>query len=402
MSYIKVFKTDKTLLGYGFINSFFSAYGQTFLIAAFVPYFMSTYKMSNSQWGSFYSLATLLSAILFPFLGRLPDSHSARFVTWVSSIGIALACLLCGATTLLPVLFIAMILLRLFGQAMLSHIASVYPAKYFSEFRGRALSLSSLGHPLSEALLPPLIVLSIYQFNEDITFIIMGTSALMILLPISLFLINKSPSLNSQKRVESQTKSTSFITQLNLLKSFPFILIVFSGVIPAFVLTGIFIHQVNLSLQLGLGSGTIAFYFFLFASGRTFMTFAAGKFIDRFTAKKIYPYYLLPLGLACISLFYWNSNYGMGVFLLLAGLGIGHGTTLKSALWPELFGTKNLGSIRSIFSVFTVLATSISPFLFGLLLDTAYPIKSLSFFVLSTMGLGLISAYYGIKNIKSE
>ena len=48
--------------------------------------------------------------------------------------------------------------LRLFGQGMLSHLAMTAMARWFSEYRGRALSIAGLGFPFGEAVLPSVAV----------------------------------------------------------------------------------------------------------------------------------------------------------------------------------------------------------------------------------------------------
>ena len=42
---------------------------------------------------------------------------------------------------------------------------------------------------------------------------------------------------------------------------------------------------------------------------------------------------------------------------------------LSGALWPELFGTKNLGAIRSMTTAIVIFSTAAAPVLFSALLD---------------------------------
>src|SRR5690625_7549119 len=65
----------------------------------------------------------------------------------------------------ISMLFISLILLRLSGQGLSSHTAQATMAKYYDMERGKALSISSLGYPLGEALLPSLIEVLLAYFH---------------------------------------------------------------------------------------------------------------------------------------------------------------------------------------------------------------------------------------------
>ena len=53
----------------------------------------------------------------------------------------------------------------------------------------------------------------------------------------------------------------------------------------------------------------------------------------------------------------------------LLGVHLGMAGPVSGGLWPELFGTKNLGAIRSMTTPIMVASTAASPVLFGAMLD---------------------------------
>jgi len=55
--------------------------------------------------------------------------------------------------------------------------------------------------------------------------------------------------------------------------------------------------------------------------------------------------------------------------MMLMGVSNGFTQTLVGALWPEAYGTKYLGSIRSVTVAAMVLSTSLGPGLTGALID---------------------------------
>jgi MFS family permease len=51
------------------------------------------------------------------------------------------------------------------------------------------------------------------------------------------------------------------------------------------------------------------------------------------------------------------------------GLGIGMMSTVVGSVWPEVYGTKNLGSIRALITSIMIISTSASPVLLGFFID---------------------------------
>jgi MFS family permease len=138
----------------GFILTYFSSFGQTYFIAASVSEWRAMFGLTHGEFGRLYMLATLASALCIPFFGRLIDVVQAhRMVALVVPI-LAGAALLAGYASSLPMLILAIFLLRLFGQGMMTNIALTSTARWFVTQRGRAVSLVVLGHQGGEATIP--------------------------------------------------------------------------------------------------------------------------------------------------------------------------------------------------------------------------------------------------------
>ena len=112
------------------------------------------FGLTHGEFGRLYMSATLASALCIPFSGRLIDVvQTQRMVALVVPI-LAGAALLAGYASSLPTLIIAIFLLRLFGQGMMTNIALTSTARWFVTQRGRAVSLVVLGHQGGEATIP--------------------------------------------------------------------------------------------------------------------------------------------------------------------------------------------------------------------------------------------------------
>jgi lipoprotein signal peptidase len=71
-------------------------------------------------------------------------------------------------------------------------------------------------------------------------------------------------------------------------------------------------------------------------------------------------------------------------------LGFALGSTIKTALLAEVYGTENLGGIRVISSTLVVFGTSLSPALFGFLLDSGYSFT----FITSAAGCAILTVIF--------
>ena len=88
MGYWKLLIKNPRSIGFGFLNAFFSGLGQTHFIALLGPLVMSQYALSNTEYGSLYSLITLVSGIFIGFIGPMIDRHDARILGAALGVGL--------------------------------------------------------------------------------------------------------------------------------------------------------------------------------------------------------------------------------------------------------------------------------------------------------------------------
>ena len=58
----------------------------------------------------------------------------------------------------------------------------------------------------------------------------------------------------------------------------------------------------------------------------------------------------------------------------LYGLNLGISAPFTGSLWAELFGLESLGTVKALFHAIAVLASAISPVVFGYLIDWGFGI----------------------------
>ena len=118
-------------------------------------------NLTNGEFGGYYSIATILSAISLIWAGKLIDNIELRKYVTVVVIGLSLTCLLVSSILNIYMLFIGLYFLRLFGQGLMGHTSRTTMARYFDKDRGKALAVSSYGLAFGEILYPTIAVILI-------------------------------------------------------------------------------------------------------------------------------------------------------------------------------------------------------------------------------------------------
>ena len=153
----RIFLGATPQLCFGFLLTFASSIGQTFFISLFAGEIRSELNLSHGMFGTFYSAATLTSALFFLWFGKFTDQFDLPLLGLIAFIALSLFSLMLANTNTLFLLFLSLFGLRFFGQGLLGHVAITAMAYWFSKKRGQAISFAALGYSLGEAVLPMLV-----------------------------------------------------------------------------------------------------------------------------------------------------------------------------------------------------------------------------------------------------
>lgn len=368
----------------GFLLAFFSSFGQTFFIALSGGEIRRTFDLTNGEFGGLYMAATLLSAGTLPFLGKLLDRFSVLAVSVGTMLMLAAATVALGLAWSIPTLLLAIYMLRLFGQGMMTEVALTAIGRWFAANRGRAVSITTIGHWVGEGVYPLLFVLVAAQIGWRETWLVCTGIVLLVALPAisALVRVERHPGTEISRQPKEEIRDW---TRWEVLRDPKFYAIGAGTLAPAFIGTTIFFHQAYLAELRGWSLGTFGIAFMLMSAITIVIGLLAGVLIDRSSAVRLLPVFLVPLALACFSAAWIEQEVGIFVFMALMGVSYGFSSTISGAIWPELYGTRNLGAIRSLVVATMVLATAMGPGITGLLIDAGVP------FALQLAGMGAYS-----------
>lgn len=390
MTYLAFVRKERRLLSFAVSLTFFSSFGQTFLLSLFVPYFLIAFDLSNASFGTLYSVATLTGAIALPWLGQWIDRIPLRYYSLYVAIGLLLASVLMAISWHISILFLSILMLRLAGQGLSGHTAQATMARQYNSERGKALSISALGYPLGEALLPSIIAFMLIYMHWQTTWAFIAGVIAFIFIPFMWFLVRREQhSIEAKKTKETSTATENYKA---IFSDYRTAFIIPATLMPPFWVTGLFLYQVSAADDLGWSAALIASGFIAFAVARIILGLLSGPLIDRFSAQFLFPFLLIPMMAGFLTAILFSGNWTVFVYMGMIGSTFGLASTIKSALWAELYGIEMIGTVQSLFSSIMVLSTAVSPFFVGWMLDQSISFNTILLIAtISCVVSGLIS-----------
>ena len=112
-----------TMLGIAGVALFMSAPGQSYSVAAFKEPMRATLAISETDYSLAYGLATIISGLSMPIVGRMVDRFGARRLLPTIALFLGAACWCMSNITGLGGLYFSFIFVRSLGQGALSLVA---------------------------------------------------------------------------------------------------------------------------------------------------------------------------------------------------------------------------------------------------------------------------------------
>jgi len=384
MNYIRFISQNRRFLAFGLFMALFSSFGQTYFIGVFSAEIRAAFALSHGDFGLVYSLGSLVAGIFLIGLGGFVDRLDLR--VWIAILGVAAAgaCVVMSVAHSVVVLGIALFLLRLSCQSLLSHTYMTSMARYFDTERGKAISIAILGHPLGEAVFPILSIALIAALGWRGVWLVYAAVGAALLLPLILWLLRGHGERHRTylKRLAEPAAASSELgrqwTRREVLRDVRFYLIQIALMAPPFMFTGLLIHQAHMAASKGWSLAWLATCFTVYAATSIASSLTVGLLIDRIGATRIAPYALLPVVVSMLTLALFSHPAAAMVFMAGIGLSMGIVFTAFTAIWAELYGVRHLGAIRSVVMSTMILVSAIAPATLGWLFDAGVTVETLT------------------------
>ena len=386
-------KYNLSLLAFGLLLAFFSSFGQTFLLSLYVPSIEELLGVSNAEFGTIYAVATIGSGLTLPWIGGYFDKMETRRYTLLVIGGLMAALLLLSFSYHVILVILGFYGLRLFGQGLMTHTSVSSMARYFGADRGKAIGAASLGHPAGEALLPILITLLMGAIGWRGALQVSALTCGLVVTPLAIFLLSRSKIRIRAYRMQNHAAKNHVrkVDIRNVLRDRNFWIITPAVFMIGFTNTAIFFFQLKLGEAKGWSPEWVAGSLSAFAIAGALGMTGIGSLVDRFTARRLFPFNMIPYLFGLLALILFDHRLVYPVALILIGLGHGTGRTIKDAMLAEIYGSDIIGQVRSFFITVMVVSTAIGPVVFGILLDLSVSYTAIFTGVLITTLLAFLN-----------
>ena len=401
---IDTIRSNYKIILFGFVFTFFSSVGQSFFIGLFNSDIRNELSISNAEFGSIYGIATLCSSLTLIWLGKKIDDLKLVNYSLLVVIFLSLAALFFSFVNGIILLAMGIFFLRLSGQGLMAHTASVSTSRFFNRSRGKALSYIWVGMSFGEFLLPIIVVyLLTFIYWRDLW---QGFSLLIILLlPIFTYLSVKEISIFSREKEngDNDNKVVDSIkswTRSEVLKDFKFYTILPAMLASSFIITGIVINQTFIIESKDWGKFAMAQSFMIYSILTVATLFFSGFLVDKFTSRKVFPILNVPLLLSLIVLATFDHPYTAFAFMGLMGISNGLTNVLMVSFWAEIYGVNYLGSIKALTGSLMVFSTALATAVFGILIDLGNSIENIAIFCSIYTAISIVIVLIFQKNYK--
>ncbi|MDD2458057.1 MAG: MFS transporter [Eubacteriales bacterium] len=383
------------------LSYFFSAPGQTYFTSTFIDVYIQEFGWTRSTISSIYSLATMTSGLLLFWVGRQIDRFGQKTVSLVIAALLGLTCVWLSLVNGLPMLFLGFLASRYLGQGSMTLLPATLLPNWFAQRRPLAFSLMSVGGVIGSTFLPPLNRYLIDTIGWRLVWRIWAIAFAVIFIPlVAVFMQNHPHDLGLTTAGEyRQNASTGDVpakfqdvpswTLKEAIRTRAYWGMLYSQLLLPLIVTGLTFHFISIMKIRSISPDQAAYLISLLAVVSFPTTLFAGWILSKIKIHHTAMAISLFMGAALAVLLMTKGLPGAVVFTLLLGSAMGLQTVWGGLVWPNYFGTRYLGSIRSLAMSATVLGSAFGPIPFGFAYDLtgSYNIALTGMIVLSGFGI---------------
>ena len=397
------------IVALGFVNNFvaagFGSYAFSVMLKPMADDIGLGWSQTQLVWG--ITLSAIVATVSGPVVGPLLDKkHGPRLAMVMMGLagGLGLA-LLSQVHHLWQYYLLFGVLSGFLWNTPIILVVPTVVSKWFIRQRGRALTLATMGRPLSGLILIPITQVFVSTVGWRMAWLLLGILAAAILVPANGLLMRRRPedigllpdgvpSTNDRKVLKAlpPTPQETSWTLASASKTHQFWLLLVANNIGLGALYGVVINQVayleeNFSAGVSVTGAILATATSF--TGRAIWILVADKVDSRYSATGAY----IMAGLGMLFLINATSIPVMVLYGLSFGLGMGGIDPLISQLWASYYGRAFLGSIRGFVSLTSTVFIAGSPLFVAFMADTTGDYRYAFLVLLVAFAIGALLIY---------
>jgi MFS family permease len=416
------------MLGISGAAQYMSAPGQSYSVAAFKDPMLEQLRVSEIDYSLAYACATVVSACLLPFVGRLVDRFGARIMLPFIATGLTAACWMMSYVESLQDLYFGFAFVRSLGQGALSLVSVWIVGEWFEKKRGIATAIAGLGGGLSVMTIPLINNWLIQNYAWQTAWQVLACCVWAMLMIPGILILRDRPeemglhpdglppddvpsdqSADDADASDADTSGTESRTPVSdefdsgssfespnvgqpeeqpqaftgptitsfedswtvseVLRNPTFWKLLCVPATSGLVGTGLIFHQVELLKRHGLDRTESLLMMTVQAGFATLLQFPTGWLTDRVPSRYILAAAMLVLATANLLVIYMPVMWMAGVYALLLGI---HGSVMRSTatvVWINYYGRAHQGAVRGVAWSAMILASAIGPLPLAISID---------------------------------
>lgn len=377
------------IIALGTFGIIMSIPGQTIGVSTFTDSLLGVLELNRDQLSVAYMCGTIASSLMLTWAGKLYDRMGVKPLALVASVGLGVTLLLLSISDQLAnglgggfwmsfvVLALCFVMLRFFGQGVLTMTSQNMMVKWFDKRRGFAMSFSSVALALIFSLAPLFLDALIQSWGWRGAWRLIALVLFTAVPLIIVFFFIDNPQQAGLKPdgnfIENEASRRKTLQQVHKEYTLPearrsFTYWVFVGFLAmqGLFTTGFTFHVVSVFAEADLSRSLALSVFPPAATIAMIFTFTFSWLSDYIRLKYILLLKGLGAILATLGVFYL-STYDLAYYLMIIGYGMSGGLyrVIYAVSWPKLFGQKHLGAISGQAMTVIVFGSALGPVLFS-------------------------------------
>ncbi len=312
------------------------------------------------------------------FIGRMLDRYGARIPMAVSSI---IMLMIMAGLSMLQTGWQLVALVFLSGMIGLEGgggnlYQSVPLSRWFIRKRGRAMSISFFGTTLGLLIFTPLIQATILYIDWRFAWRVIGCGSCLVIFIIAIAVIRKEPASmglypdglipdeagTGKKTEENETNNESdecSWTREQALRSFAFWGLILIMGLRMLATSTLNVFRIPYYIESGFSPMLVSFAISVEAIVSAIIAVLTGMAMDHFPARHVVASSLVACILVFVVTIHVRTEFDIFLATSLYGVAASSFMVSTNTLWPNYFGSKNIGSIRGFAIPFTTIFGSL-------------------------------------------
>lgn len=337
------------------------------------------FALSRATASAINSVSWLLLCISSVLGGWAFDRYGPKIVFLIMGLITGLSLILTSQTNAFWQLFITYGLLLAIGSGAIYVVTMPTISRWFDKKRALAIGIASSGGGLGTAAVAPFAAYLISNFSWRVAYIVLGSMALLIVIPLSFVLKNDPKELGmlpdgvklAQDKIDNeQTKvKLSGLTLKQAIRTRAFWLMAFVWLLHSFCMLLIFTHVVAHATDMGISTGSASAILSFIGITRAMGLIIMGGVADRIGRKKVAIIGTTLMTISVLLLTFSRELWTLYLFAVIYGFGEGGQLSSITALMADNFGLLNFGYILGILDIGWAIGSAIGPLVGGLIYD---------------------------------